>query len=182
MQYEKEIILKDGTKCLLRGTNETDADEVMRCFNLTHSETDYLLTYPEENSFTLEQEAEFLKKSQESERAIEIAAFIGGRIIGTAGLEPVGYKEKIQHRADFGIAIEKEYWGRGIGKALTLACIECANQAGYLQMELEAVAKNVSAVRLYESVGFKEYGRNPRGFRAKTGWQELILMRLELDS
>lgn len=44
------------------------------------------------------------------------------------------------------------------------------------------MAKNVSAVRLYESVGFKEYGRNPRGFRAKTGWQELILMRLELDS
>ena len=80
-----------------------------------------------------------------------------------------------------GIAIEKAYWGRGIGKALMLACIECAKNAGYLQLELEVVADNASAVRLYESVGFREFGRNPRGFRARSGWQELILMRLELD-
>ena len=48
-------------------------------------------------------------------------------------------------------------------------------------MELEVVAENTSAVKLYESVGFREYGRNPRAFRARRGWQEVILMRLELD-
>ena len=182
MQYEKEIILKDGAKCLLRGAGEADAAEVLRTFNLTHAETDYLLTYPEENSFSVEQEAEFLKARNESKNAIEIAAFIDGRIVGTAGIDPIGDKEKVRHRADFGIAIEKVYWGRGIGKALTLACIECAKQAGYLQIELEVVAENASAVRLYESVGFREYGRNPKGFRARSGWQTLVLMRLELDS
>lgn len=182
MQYEKEIILKDGAKCLLRGTSEADAAEVLRIFNLTHTETEYLLTYPEENSLTVEQEAKFLKASSESENAIEIAAFVDGRIAGTAGFEPIGDKEKTRHRADFGIAVEKAYWGRGIGKALTLACIECAKQAGYLQIELEVVAENASAVRLYESAGFQEYGRNPKGFRARSGWQTLVLMRLELDS
>lgn len=182
MQYEKEMILKDGTGCLLRGVNETDAAEVLRTFDLTHAETDYLLTYPEENSFTVQEEAEFLKARSESKNAIEIAAFVDGRIVGTAGFEPIGDQEKLRHRADFGIAIEKAYWGRGIGKALTLACIECAKRAGYLQIELEVVAENASAVRLYESVGFREYGRNPRGFRARSGWQTLILMRLELNS
>ena len=182
LRYEKDVVLKDGAKCLLRGANETDAAEVLRCFTLTHAETDYLLTYPEENTFTVEQEAKFLKARSESENAIEIAAFIGGRIVGTAGVEPIGETEKIRHRADFGIAVEKACWGRGVGRALTLACIECAKQAGYLQMELEVVAENASAVRLYESVGFREYGRNPRAFRARTGWQTLILMRLELDS
>ena len=30
--------------------------------------------------------------------------------------------------------------------------------------------------------GFVEYGRNPKGFRSRlTGWQELVLMRLELN-
>ena len=182
MQYEKEIILKDGVKCLLRGASEADASEVLRTFDLTHTETENLLTYPDENSFTVGQEAEFLKARNKSENAIEIAAFIDGRIVGTAGIDPVGDKEKVRHRADFGIAVEKAYWGRGIGKALTLACIECAKRAGYLQIELEVVAENASAVRLYESVGFREYGRNPKGFRARSGWQTLILMRLEFDS
>ena len=182
MQYEKEITLKNGAKCLLRGAGEADAAEVLRTFDLTHAETDDLLTYPEENSFTVQEEAKFLKARSESKNAIEIAAFVDGRIVGTAGIDPIGDKEKIRHRADFGIAVEKAYWGRGIGKALTLACIECARHAGYLQIELEVVAENASAVRLYESVGFREYGRNPKGFHARSGWQTLILMRLELDS
>lgn len=154
MQYEKEIILKDGAKCSLRGAGEADAAEVLRTFDLTHAETDYFLTYPEENSFTVQEEAKFLKARSESKNAIEIAAFVDARIAGTAGTDPIDDKEKIRHRADFGIAIEKAYWGRGIGKALTLACIECAKQAGYLQIELEVVAENASAVRLYELVGF----------------------------
>ena len=53
---------------------------------------------------------------------------------------------------------------------------------GYAQLELEAAAENKSALALYESMGFVEYGRNPRGFRSRvTGWQELVLMRMELD-
>ena len=109
MQYEKEIILKDGAKCSLRGAGEADAAEVLRTFDLMHAETDYLLTYPEESSFTVGQEAEFLKARSESKNAIEIAAFVDGRIVGTAGMDPIGDKEKIRHRADFGIAIEKAY-------------------------------------------------------------------------
>jgi ribosomal protein S18 acetylase RimI-like enzyme len=74
-----------------------------------------------------------------------------------------------------------EYWGLGIGRAMTEACIECAKQAGYAQLELDVVAGNTNAVVLYESVGFIEYGRNPMGFNSRlTGMQELVLMRLEL--
>ena len=74
--------------------------EVLRTFDLTHAETDYLLTYPEENSFTVQEEAKFLKARSESKNAIEIAAFVDGRIAGTAGIDPIDDKEKIRHRAD----------------------------------------------------------------------------------
>ena len=77
--------------------------------------------------------------------------------------------------------MDKAYWGLGVGRALTKACIECAKRAEYAQLELEVVAENRSAIALYESVGFVEYGRNPKGFRSRlTGWQEVVLMRLEL--
>ena len=105
MKYQKEVLLKDGTKCLLRGAGERDAAEILRCFHLTHAETDYLLTYPEENLFTEADEAKFLKASEESANAIEIGAFVNGKVVGSAGIEPLGDKEKLRHRADFGIAV-----------------------------------------------------------------------------
>ena len=181
MEYQKTIRLKDGRTCFLRNGTEADGNAVFDNFNLTHSQTDYLLSYPDENSFTPEQEAAFLKQKTESRDEIEIIAEVAGRVVGTAGIEHIGLKEKVRHRAEFGISVDKDYWGLGIGRALTEACIECAKAAGYAQLELEAVADNKNALALYKSVGFVEYGRNPKGFRSRlSGWQELMLMRLEL--
>ena len=43
------------------------------------------------------------------------------------------------------------------------------------------VADNARAIALYKKLGFVEYGRNPRGFRKRTGdYQELVYMRVEL--
>ncbi len=181
MQYHKTITLKDGRTCILRNGTEADGQAAHDNFNLVHAQTDYLLTYPDENSFNAVQEAQFLKKKAESSREVQILAEVDGAVVGMAGIESLGLKDKIRHRAEFGISVDKAYWGLGIGRALTDACIACAKEAGYLQLELEAVAENKSALRLYESAGFVEYGRNPRGFCSRyTGWQELVLMRLEL--
>ena len=64
---------------------------------------------------------------------------------------------------------------------LTECCIDCARKAGYVQLELSVVADNERAIRMYQKAGFKEYGRNPKGFNSRlTGFQELVYMRLEL--
>ena len=183
MNYYKKITLKDGRECVLRNGTENDAQAVYDLFNLTHEQTDFLLSYPDEKSFTVEQEAEFLKKQTESENAIEILAELDGRAVGFAGFSAVGTKYKTKHRAEFGISVDKEYWRLGIGRALTEACLECARRAGYSQVELDVIAENAGAIALYKSFGFVEYGRNPRGFRSRIteNWQELVLMRLELN-
>lgn len=181
MKYNKIISLKDGRECRLRNGTENDAQEVLDVFNLTHVETDYLLTYPDENSFIAEQEGEFLKAKTESSNEIEIIAVVDGKIAGTAGIDAVGNKYKTKHRAEFGIGIAKEFWGLGIGHALTEACIECAKEAGYTQLELDVVSDNASAISLYKKVGFVEYGRNPKGFNSRiSGYQELVYMKLDL--
>ena len=118
----------------------------------------------------------------EREKEAEIVAILEGKVIGTAGVDPVGRGMKISHRAEFGVSILKAYWGLGIGRALSEASIECAKRAGYSQLELQVVSDNLRAIALYRDLGFNEYGRNPRGFRTKDGsWQQLILMRMELD-
>ena len=61
------------------------------------------------------------------------------------------------------------------------ACIECAKEAGYTQLELNVVAENERAVSLYKKMDFVEYGRNPRGFNSRlSGYQEVVYMLLEL--
>ena len=60
----------------MRNGNENDGQSVFENFNLTHSQTDYLLSYPDENSFDAEQESKFLKEKSESENEIEIIAVV----------------------------------------------------------------------------------------------------------
>lgn len=182
MKYNRMIRLKNGMECCLRNGTESDGKAVLDNFNLTHEETDYLLSYPDEDSFDVVQESQFLKEKSESNNEIEIVAIVNNIVAGTAGIEAVGSKYKVRHRAEFGISVAREFWGLGIGQALTEACIECARNAGYIQLELSVVADNARAIAMYEKAGFVEYGRNPKGFRSRmTGFQEVIYMRLELD-
>lgn len=182
MKYEKTSELKNGKMLLLRNAEASDCAEVLEVFCATHAETDYLLSYPDEISFTAEQEADFLRSRAESACEIEILAFVDGRIAGMAGIESVGACYKVRHRAGFGISVLREFWGMGIGRALTEACIECAAKAGYTQLELEVDSQNDSAVGLYRSIGFAEYGCNPRGMKSRvSGYRKTLLMRMELD-
>lgn len=183
MQYTKTVFLKNNEECLLRNAVGADTEEIHDLFNLTHAQTDFLGTYPDENLFDISQEQKILTEKISSGNEIELCAVVNGHIVGTAGIKPVGKKDKVKHRAEFGISIEKSCWGLGIGRALLASCIECAEKAGYSQLELNVVAENERAISLYESAGFVEYGRNPRGFRSRTaGFQEVLSMRLELKT
>ena len=181
MQFNKTITLRDGRACVLRSGTERDGQALLDSFVLTHTQTEYLIDYPDEITMTVEEETQFLKEKSESENEIELLAELDGNVIGSAGIWCVRNREKLRHRAGFGISIDQACWGLGIGRALTEACIECAKAAGYTQLELDVLADNEKALALYRSVGFTEYGRNPRGVKLRAGgFHELVLMRLEL--
>ena len=181
MEYRETIILKDGQSCVIRHGTVADGEGVLRNFVLNHAQTDFLTTYPDEIPFTVAQEEKYLQEKADSPDEAELVAEVDGVIVGQAGIARVGRADKVKHRATFGISVDIHYWHLGIGRALTRACIALAQQAGYLQLELEAVADNERALALYTSEGFVEYGRNPRGFISRlTGWQALVYMRREL--
>ena len=182
MKYYKKIRLANNMLCIIRNATIDDAMGVLENTKIIREETDFLLSYPDEINFSVEEEEELLEDKENSPCEIQICALVDDRIVGLAGISAVGLKEKVKHRAELGISIEKEYYGLGIGTALTKACIDCAKTVGYRQLELEVVAENKNAITLYKKFGFKESGRNPRGFYSRyTGWQELISMLLELD-
>lgn len=181
MRYAKTVLLKSGVELFVRNAVASDTRAVRDIMQRTHAETDYLLSYPDEQSVDDEQEARSLAETERSDNEVELVAVVDGRIVGSAGVTAVGGRRKLAHRARFGISVLKDYWGMGIGRVVMEASIDCARRAGYTQLELDVVAGNERAVSLYRRAGFEEYGRNPRGYRsAAAGYQELVHMRLEL--
>ena len=182
MRRAETVLLLGGVELLVRNAVASDARALRDIMQRTHAETDYLLSYPDEQSVDDEQEARALAETERSDNnEVELVAVVDGTIVGSAGVTAVGGRRKVAHRARFGISILTEHWGMGIGRVLMEASIDCARQAGYTQLELEVVADNQRAVSLYRRAGFEEYGRNPRGYRsAAAGYQELVYMRVEL--
>ena len=130
MKYSGKIIARNGKEVYIRNGLASDGSAVLDNFNLTHAETDYLLSYPDEYRFDSEQEGRFLERKTESPNEIELIAFADGKAVGCVGIDVVGTKYKVAHRAEFGVSVLKEYWGLGIGRALTEVCIQCARDAG----------------------------------------------------
>ncbi len=86
-------------------------------------------------------------------------AFDGNQCIGICGFVK-GTRIKTKHRGEIvQMYVNEKYSGKGIGKALLTKTIEKALQKSEIeQLVLSVVLSNQSAIKLYEQVGFAEYG------------------------
>ena len=111
MRYAETVLLEGGVELLVSNAVASDARALRDIMQRTHAETDYLLSYPDEQSVDDEQEARSLEETERSGNEVELIAVIDGRIVGSAGVLAVRSRRKVAHRARFGISILKEYWG-----------------------------------------------------------------------
>lgn len=182
MNYRREILMKNGRPALIRSATGADSLELFHFSQKTHGESNFLTTYPDEITYHPKEEAALYELWLREPGETELCAVVEGRIVGSAGVHAIRRRDKMRLRAELGISVEKAHWGLGLGRALMESCLDCARRGGYRQLELQVVADNRRAISLYQSLGFVEFGRNPRGFSPREGgWQELLSMRLELD-
>jgi ribosomal protein S18 acetylase RimI-like enzyme len=176
---QKKITLKDGRVCILKTPNKEDAHQMIEYLKQSSRDTDFMLRYPEEVTFTIEKEQTLLCDLANSSDSMMIAAFIDGVLAGNCSFAAIGPKLKVKHRCQMGIAIKKEYWCAGIGRILLEEAINQARECGFEQMELEVVSRNTRAIRLYEKVGFEVYGIRKNAMKLKDGtyYSELLMMK-----
>ena len=182
MLYPKEEFTgKNGIRYTLRSPELVDAEQMIAYLKATAAETEYGLSYPEELSFTIKDEEDFISNYSEDEGSIMISAFDGDRLVGNASLSCVMERKKTLHRATFGIAMLKSEWGQGLGRKILSELIVFAKQAGYELLELEVAANNTTAINLYKKMGFVIYGERPRSLKLKSGdYYDELLMVLDL--
>jgi Acetyltransferases, including N-acetylases of ribosomal proteins len=136
-------------------------------------------TYERENQFTLEFVAERLRPSTDK---FALGAFDkDGALIGIVSLVRET-SMKTTHKANvFGMYVDKEQRGLGVGKALMIELIKMARDIeGLEQVNLCVVSNNEQAKKLYQSLGFERYGteRNALKFNEQYYDEDLMVLRL----
>jgi len=144
---------------LVRRLNPDDASafQALRLRGLLTDATAFASSYEEEKDVALATiEAQLMMAP---ERAV-FGAFDGERLIGILGLARE-QKHKRRHKASiWGVYVVEQERGKGAARMLLAAALSFAQTLpGLLQLNLTVNADNSAAIRLYQLMGFKEFGR-----------------------
>lgn len=112
-----------------------------------------------------------------------VVALVGGRLAGSAAVFG-NESPRLVHSARFGIAVDPEFQGRGVGDALTKACLELADRwMGARRVQLEVFSDNARAQALYRKHGFEPEGvQRASAFRRGTYADAVVMGRIRPPS
>lgn len=175
-------------KIVYKGKSSTGKELLIRYLNKGDTQIllDYINTLSKEQTFirfqgeqlTLEEEQKFVDKNIkgiEEKTAVQLLAFSEDKLIGVSG---VYMSEKIEkHIGVFGISLSSEFRSEGIGTIVMEKVLEEAkNLKGLKIITLTMFGFNDIAKKLYEKMGFREYGRLPKGIIYKGDFVDYVYM------
>lgn len=113
---------------------------------------------------------------------VTFGAFVDGELIGTAAAYHDRDRGKARHKAWLvAVYVAPEARGRGVGRAVCQAAVDAARGwDGVEQIHLGVAVPNEAAMGLYRSMGFVEYGREPRAIKLPDRYVDELLMVLPL--
>lgn len=105
-------------------------------------------------------------------------AFYNNQLVGVVTLLPHTQHEKVRHKGDIlAMYVSPASRGKGVGKKLLDMCTSTGRNIELEQLQLSVVASNASALALYETCGFTQYGYESGAIRLENGtYQDEILM------
>ena len=145
-----------------------------------------LLEAPTAFGSSYEEEKDFPASTIEGRLAIKpdrgpFGAFENDTLVGLVALGRENMN-KLAHKAlIWGMYVTPSARGKGIGRALLLEALTLARSVPEIkQVNLCVNAGNASAIRLYEAVGFKAFGREPGAMFINGEFHDELHMYLRL--
>lgn len=161
----------------VRSLQQTDVEALLSFMNTISAERTFIRLQGEPISLDIEIRYvdDYVRKINEHS-AVKLLAWNGSELVGVAD---ICLKDKIEsHIGVFGITIKKEWRGKGLGRMLMEKTIEegIRNISGLKIIELGVFANNPIAKKMYEKMGFVEYGRLPNGIKYKGEFVDHLYM------
>jgi RimJ/RimL family protein N-acetyltransferase len=113
--------------------------------------------YRREAPPTLEDEHAFIASRIGPANSTLLLAVGDGSVIGVLDFEG-GAVPQVAHSGVFGVSVDHDFRGQGVGTALIGALLDWAPRHGITRVEVQAFASNPSALDLYHRLGFQDEG------------------------
>ena len=113
----------------------------------------------------------------------KLVAEIDGRVAGFGALETFPHRPRLRHGGEIDmVATHPEFRGRGVGPALLRAMVDLADRWLQLtRLQLYVWDGNETAIRLYESMGFRTEGRLRRYVFVDGAYRDALIMARLID-
>jgi RimJ/RimL family protein N-acetyltransferase len=152
--YEKNIVLLDGTKVFLRPELPTDTDMLWAMYStLSHESIGYLA-----GGFT-EERIERWTTNINYDRTLTIVAVVEEkgtkRIVATASLNFFKDRPAFKHKAGFALTVHDDFQNKGLGTLLTKHMLDIAKKEGLRKVSLSVRSDNARAIHIYQKCGFE---------------------------
>lgn len=168
------------SELIIRRAEPSDAENMLKYLNRIGGESDNLLFGKDGyKNFSIEKEAAFIKNYADSENSVMLVGEKNNEIAAVCSLTGFS-RDRIAHRADMAISVEKAFWGQKIGRRMTEALIDFAKGSKLEVIELQVRCDNERAIALYESVGFEKIGSYKKFFKFGNAYADAYLMNLYL--
>jgi RimJ/RimL family protein N-acetyltransferase len=147
--YQKEGILKDGSRVILRPMVKEDRDKLLDFFRRVDDRDLMFLRDDVRDPATIDEWIEHL----DYRTVYPLIAEVEGRIVGNATLHmrKVGWK---RHLGNVRVVIAKEYQGKGLGTLLVNEIIDLAAEFGLEKLVAEIHLLAHAALATFKKAGF----------------------------
>jgi RimJ/RimL family protein N-acetyltransferase len=164
-----DVTTRDGRSVRLRTIHPDDALAFMALANAIAEDSGTLGMSGGELTYSEQQERDMIQSWIDDPHALVIVAeHIGrdgvARLLGDCSVRP-GPRRKMRHHVTLGMMMDRSWRGVGLGRIMLSRLLDwCAATPGIEHVRLQVYASNVAALRLYESLGFRQIGTNPQYF------------------
>ncbi|HKL79537.1 MAG TPA: GNAT family N-acetyltransferase [Mobilitalea sp.] len=158
---------------MIRKYQENDISSMTDIWNTIVEEAN---AFPQVDKMTEDVANEFF-----SSQTFTGVALNGEEVVGLYILHPNNIG-RCGHIANASYAVKRGLRGEKIGEKLVRDSLLKGNELGFSLMQFNAVVKsNLSAIHIYEKIGFKRLGVIPNGFHLGDGnYADIILFYIEL--
>jgi RimJ/RimL family protein N-acetyltransferase len=173
-----EFTSRDGRKVTMRTPLWKDLDDLVDLINSAVEEkVDIFMDSP----VTREQEIEWLGGTLaaiEKGKKVHLVVEVGGQVVGSSALGP--RERSMSHSAELGVLVKNGFRGIGIGTMMLQTLIQEARGLDLEILIIKHFSGNDRARRVYDSLGFKETGREPGVVKRDGEYRDLVTMAMKL--